>query len=200
MKNVLLTFIKNPEFGKVKTRLSATMGHQRALEVYDKLLALTRSVTRQISCHRQLWYSQFIDEDDDWDARNYEKKLQQGSNLGQRMQYAFEQVFTAGYKRAVLIGSDCAELTPSHIQQAFTALENHDAVIGPSQDGGYYLLGMKAVHPKLFLDIDWSTPSVFDDTISRMQSLNLSCAHLSTLNDIDTEEDLRESGQRLQDI
>ncbi len=186
--------------GQVKTRLAETIGDRQAFKIYQKLLALTRFVADQLSCHRQLWYSQFIEEDDDWEASNYEKKLQQGTDLGERMKYAFAEAFAGGFERAVIIGSDCAELQPKHIRQAFTALEHHDIAIGPSQDGGYYLLGMNAFHPQLFAEIDWSTASVYKDTINRIEALNLSYQNLPMLNDIDTEEDLRESGKRLQEI
>jgi len=197
---VLLIFIKNPKMGQVKTRLAETIGNRRAFKIYKKLLTLTRSVTDQLSCYRQLWYSQFIDNNDDWEASNYDKKIQQGNDLGERMKYAFSEAFTAGFERAVIIGSDCAELQPKHIRRAFTVLKHHDIAIGPSQDGGYYLLGMNAFYPQLFAEIDWSTSSVFKDTIDRIKTLNLTYQKLPMLNDIDTGEDLRESGRRLQDI
>ena len=197
---VLLIFIKNLQVGQVKTRLAATVGDQKAYNVYQQLLALTKSTADQLSCYRQLWYSQFVDENDDWESTAYNKKLQQGNDLGERMKFAFANAFEAGFERAVIIGSDCAELQPKHISKAFRSLYNYDLVIGPSQDGGYYLLGMNTLHPQLFDDMEWSTSSVYQDTIRRIESLSLSYKNLPTLNDIDTEEDLRESGQRLQSL
>lgn len=199
-KEVLLIFIKNPEAGKVKTRLAETLGDREACRVYRKLLALTRTVSSGVECRRQLWYSRYIDGDDPWDPASYDKRLQQGDDLGERMKYAFEQAFASGFERAVVIGSDCAELEQNHIKDAFRALENRDIVIGPSKDGGYYLLGMNAPHPRLFEEISWSTASVFEDTMSRIRELDLSCEILPVLNDIDTEEDLRNAAQRLQGV
>lgn len=197
---VILIFIKNPQLGQVKTRLADSVGPACALQIYQQLLELTQKVTAQIDCSRQLWYSQFIDKNDGWDSSQFEKKQQQGQDLGRRMGHAFEEAFAEGFERAVIIGSDCAELTAEIIQAAFSELKNHDVVIGPSQDGGYYLLGMKKRYPTLFEHIDWSTSTVYDDTVARIQELNLSYSNLPMLNDIDTEEDLRQSGERLQDL
>lgn len=189
----LIIFIKNPEPGTVKTRLAKTIGNESALKVYHKLLNITRDVTKKVKCRRQLWYSTFIDQDDSWSAADYEKKLQQGNSLGARMSYSFKQAFDNGAGRAVIIGSDCAALEPGHIEEAFLKLKDHDLVIGPSRDGGYYLLGMSGFYPKLFEEKAWSTQSVFDDTVVQAQQLGLEVATLPKLNDIDTEEDLRQS-------
>jgi hypothetical protein len=116
------------------------------------------------------------------------------------MSIAFKNAFQGGAPKVVLIGSDCAELTKDIIENAFQALEHSDVVIGPSFDGGYYLLGMSSFEPDLFENIAWSTPSVFEQTIAKAGQLHLSIAMLPRLNDIDTQEDLRQSDSNLIDL
>lgn len=195
--NVLLIFVKNPKLGEVKTRLAETVGDEKALEIYQRLLNLTRDITDGLECDRQLWYSGFIDKNDQWDESLYDKKLQRGSGLGERMKNAFREAFDEGYERAVIIGSDCAQLRRENIEMAFAALVDHDIVIGPSKDGGYYLLGMGTLYPQLFDDKEWSTDSVYNETVDQIKGLGLSFKRLPLLNDIDTERDMIESGQRL---
>jgi len=192
-KNLLMIFIKNPVAGEVKTRLGASIGSTNALQVYKKLLSHTREIAVQVKCDREIWYSSMIDRRDSWNSDLFEKKLQQGRNLGVRMSGAFQQAFEAGYEKAVIIGSDCPELEPQHIEDAFDALRSEDAVIGPSEDGGYYLLGMKKYTPEIFSDIEWSTSSVFEETKRHFEQLGLTCKTLEVLNDIDTIEDLKKS-------
>jgi rSAM/selenodomain-associated transferase 1 len=113
------------------------------------------------------------------------------------MQYAFQQSFQKGTEKAVIMGSDCPEITPNHIRKAFNCLQTDDIVIGPSKDGGYYLLGMNAFHPELFENIKWSTNSVYWETIAKIQEKGLTYKKLPRLNDIDTREDLLKSGKIL---
>ena len=193
IENVLLIFIKNPQKGNVKTRLAQTVGDEKALEVYHKLLKRTREITSGLRCDRQVWYSSFIEHDDIWSSENFEKRLQKGKDLGERMSHAFERAFIDGYKKVVIIGSDCADINGQFIEQAFHKLENSDVVVGPAQDGGYYLLGMREFHPDLFAGIDWSTSSVFQQTVKRIKEKQRSIELLPILNDIDTEDDLATS-------
>jgi rSAM/selenodomain-associated transferase 2/rSAM/selenodomain-associated transferase 1 len=191
--STLIIFVKNPEKGKVKTRLAKTIGAEKALEVYQKLLQITKSIVDPLSVHKQVWYSRFVDEDDLWSEGGYEKHPQEGENLGKRMQHAFEQAFTGGHQKVVIIGSDCSSLETDILREAFDQLDDHDVVIGPANDGGYYLLGMSEFYPSLFEGKTWSTSSVFESTIRQVENLNISYHLLPTLNDIDTEADLRAS-------
>lgn len=188
-QNILLIFVKNPVAGRVKTRLARDIGDERARQVYCRLLKLTRRVTDRISARRQLWYSDRIDPADDWPETLYRKRLQQGAGLGERMHHAFRQVFAEGAAKAVIIGSDCPGLRQEHITQAYKALDSHDVVVGPSADGGYYLLGMNRLLPELFEEIPWSTDRVLPQTLQRCRRLGLSRHRLDTLNDIDTKAD-----------
>lgn len=192
-----MIFIKNPRKGTVKTRLAQTVGEAKALSIYNELLQLTKSVADQIKVHRQVWYSQFIDNDDLWPESKYTKQVQQGDDLGQRMKEAFRKAFADGNKKAVIIGSDCAQLEPKIIRSAYRQLEDRQVVIGPARDGGYYLLGMSEFYPALFDRKKWSSPSVFNDTIRQLKDQDIAYRLLPTLNDIDTEADLQQS-KRLQ--
>lgn len=188
--NCVIIFIKNPVHGKVKTRLAKTVGNDKALEVYLQLLEHTKDVTQYVVHDRSLYYSDYIDDNDMWGNNDYAKYLQEGNDLGEKMLNAFKQTLGQGYNKALIIGSDCPEITGDHIDKAFKELDTHDTVIGPAKDGGYYLLGMKEVIEDVFTNKEWSTENVMLDTISDLQKLNKSISFLDMLTDIDTDEDL----------
>ncbi len=192
MNNIII-FIKNPVLGKVKTRLAATLGDQKALEIYQRLLDVTRKTVTKVNAKYHLFYSDVIDMDDDWDIQDFDKYLQQGNDLGERMSSAFRNIFSqndaSALQKVVIIGSDCPALTPDILEMAFTILGDSDVVVGPTFDGGYYLLGMKEYHPALFENISWSTDAVYQETNDKSRLLQLNIADLPTLSDIDNEAD-----------
>ena len=194
MKKVLLIFIKNPELGKVKTRLAKSIGDSEALHVYKKLLNSTVSVAEKTDAHRQIWYSSYLDNKDGIKPELFGKYLQMGSDLGERMKGAFRRAFDDGADRVVIIGSDCPDLSEAIVENAFEQLQENDLVIGPSEDGGYYLLGMNNLQKELFNDIDWSTEHVLEQTLKKAKNLSLRIACLPEQNDIDTLEDLEKAG------
>jgi len=187
-KNLVITFTRNPELGKVKTRLAKTIGNISALAIYKKLLEHTESVLQKIDCDKAVYYSVKIRENDLWNADIYQKHQQSGDHLGVRMSNAFKTGFDSGYTKIVIVGSDLYDLKPEHINQAFDALDNNDAVIGPAIDGGYYLLGMKQLHPAIFENKSWGTETVFEDTMKDLVKENVFL--LEPLNDVDTYEDM----------
>ena len=189
-QSLLLIFVKNPERGKVKTRLAATVGEERALQVYQQLLERTRAVTQPLSTNKIVYYTPAIQRDDLWSTNYYQKAQQADGDLGERMAQAFEDGFTQGYERICIIGSDCYQLTTAILKDAFAALNAHDLVIGPSTDGGYYLLGMRELHPELFRNKHWSTASVSKDTLATAEQQQLHWYELPTLSDVDKEADL----------
>ncbi|WP_462219272.1 TIGR04282 family arsenosugar biosynthesis glycosyltransferase [Ferruginibacter sp.] len=191
MKSGLIIFVRNPVLSKVKTRLAATIGEEKALQVCKHLLQHTHTSTKDISVTKFVYYADYINEDDIWNG--FEKKLQQGNNLGQRMQIAFQELFEADFTKVCIIGSDCYELNSNIIERAFEKLNTADIVIGPVTDGGYYLLGLNKLIPELFINKSWSTETVFADTIKDATSLQINFHQLPVLNDIDTEKDLRNS-------
>lgn len=192
--NHLLIFVKNPIEGKVKTRLGAEIGHSKAVEVYKALLNYTKKITLKCPVERIVYYGDFIPEKDLWSDGNYKKSLQEGENLGERMENAIAERFTKKAKKVIIIGSDCPDLSDEIIEAAFIALDNHDVVFGPAMDGGYYLAGMKACHKDFFYNKSWSTETVLEDTLADAERLGLSISTLPVLSDIDTVEDLKLSG------
>ncbi|QMU28690.1 TIGR04282 family arsenosugar biosynthesis glycosyltransferase [Adhaeribacter radiodurans] len=188
-KKLLLIFVKNEVFGKVKTRLAASIGEEKALQVYKVLLKRTYEITLPLPVTKAVYYSDFIQEDN-WSPPFYDNYVQSGQDLGERMQHAFEQAFTAGYEQVCIIGSDCYELTEEIILQAFDKLERNDVVIGPAQDGGYYLLGMKVLNESFFKGKKWSTDSVLPDTLNNIKAAGQTVALLPELTDVDEEKDL----------
>ena len=188
-KNLVIVFVRNPQLGKVKTRLAKTIGDENALKIYTILLKHTESVLHKISSDKVVYYSEETQVNDLWDATRYQKKLQKGTDLGARMQNAFETAFKNSYEKVVIVGSDLFDLKPTHIEDAFTALEKNEVVLGPSLDGGYYLLGMKKMHPNIFKNKEWGTDMVLKTTLKDLELQNVKL--LEALNDIDTFEDLK---------
>lgn len=189
MKQALIIFVRKPELGKVKTRLAQTVGHQKALDIYHQLLQHTLSITKNLLVDKYVFYACSISETDMWGNEGYHRLLQKDSGLGEKMHHAFETILENGYKKVVIIGSDCIELTQKIVEKAFDALTTYDVVIGPANDGGYYLLGMKKLYPPFFINKRWSTGDVYETTVIDFKNLGLKYFELPLLIDIDTEED-----------
>lgn len=187
--NALIIFARKPELGKVKTRLAASIGNNKALNIYKLLLNHTRSVAKAANATTFIFVTESVT-DDFWGS--FPCELQSGENLGEKMHHAFELIFAKGYKKCVIIGSDCPELSTEIINYAFEVLKDHAAVIGGANDGGYYLLGTKKLVPSLFQNKAWSTANVFENTIQDFINENLSYKQLPFLNDLDEEKDIPE--------
>ena len=189
MKEAIIIFVRNPQLGKVKTRLAATLGDEKALNIYKELLQHTKEITAQTTADKYVFYFDKIEGNDLWNDEVFFKRLQSNDELGKKMENAFSELFDKGYEKVLIIGSDCLQLTTLIIEEAFILLNNNDAVIGPAKDGGYYLLGMKKLIGLIFKNKLWSTDTVFDETINDLKADNFSFACLPVLTDIDTEED-----------
>jgi glycosyltransferase A (GT-A) superfamily protein (DUF2064 family) len=169
--SLLLILTRNPELGKCKTRLAAKVGDKAALEIYQFLLQRTVSFTEHLRVEK-------------W------KKLQVGKDLGERMQNAFRDGFQAGFEKVIIIGSDMYHLEQADLEEAFSTLETHDYVIGPAEDGGYYLLGMKSLNQALFWNKQWGTDTVLADTMQDLKTESV--ALLNEKNDVDYYEDIKD--------
>lgn len=189
-ENLLIIFARNPVLGKVKTRLAREIGDERALEVYLKLLEHTHKVADESNCEKQVYYTESLDDFGLLDYFKFNKRLQEGEDLGERMHNALKSGFDEGYKNVVIIGSDCIELNAAMIDEAFEALSNVECVLGPASDGGYYLIGLRHMRDFLFQDKTWSSSDVLLDTLLDLQNARMSYQLLPTLNDIDTKRDL----------
>ena len=187
-KNLLLVFTRNPELGKVKTRLAKTVGNATALKIYIFLLKRTRDIAVKVAADKAVYYSVKIRENDIWDASIFQKHQQVGEDLGIRMLHAFKNGFKAGYEKVIIIGSDLYDLTSETIENAIIALENNEVVIGPAEDGGYYLLGMNSLEEKIFKNKDWGTETVRKDTLEDLKDKKVFL--LGELNDVDVFKDI----------
>ena len=189
-KRLLLIFTRNPELGKCKTRLAAKIGDQAALDVYVFLLEHTRKITSPLNATKQVYYSEEIAQDDLWSSDKYEKKQQVGEDLGLRMQNAFAEGFAEGYKHILIIGSDMYDLSTRDLEGAFNALEKNEVVLGPAEDGGYYLLGLSRMHDALFQNKQWGTETVLEDSLADLK--DTSYFLLEVKNDVDYYEDIKD--------
>lgn len=190
-KELIIVFVRNPQLGKVKTRLAHSIGNQKALNVYKWLLEHTHNVLCNYNCDCAIFFSEQIDNDGLWNEKCFKKFIQNGNTLGEKMNNAFEKGFEIGYHKIIILGSDLPDLSCDLIQDAFRKLTLNDYVIGPSEDGGYYLLGMKKLNSTLFKNKKWSTNSVYIDTLKDIKGCDVGL--LAKLNDIDTFEDLKNS-------
>jgi len=196
----LAIFCKTPERGFVKTRLAASVGNQKALEIYLDLLRITDQETKPFSSSRHLFLVSALEDSIEQMQSTLQQQdlfidpkinfaIQQGEDLGQRMFAAFKNLFK-NHRSVVLIGCDLPDLTSALISKAFDALQSNDLVIGPSCDGGYYLIGLKKEMPDLFKEISWSSEKVLKQTLERAERLSLKVQLLEKLRDIDTVDDL----------
>ena len=191
----LIVFVKSPEAVSVKSRLAATIGEQKARRLYRCFVEdLLDSVDKGNYGLKIFFYppgaqpvfSRWLGDD-----KSYEPQI--GEDLGERMKNAFEKCFADGFETAILIGSDSPDLPLEIIDEGFAALPSCDAVIGPSLDGGYYLIGFKTETflPELFQGIPWSTEGVLKSTLAIADRKGLRVSLLPPWRDIDTHEDLK---------
>lgn len=207
-QSVIVLFTRYPQAGKVKTRLIKHLGPQGAADLHS---LMTKQVISQLrpalaagsvrSVQLQVYYcggsKQKIKTWLGKNSKDIQLARQQGNDLGDRMQDAFEQTWQQGAEKVLLIGSDCPGINPSIITSGLEYLQQHDVVLGPASDGGYYLIGLPARLKKekqnyadLFQNIDWGTDQVLAQTLTQAHKNNLSFALLPELHDIDRPEDL----------
>ena len=191
----LLFFIKNPEKGLVKTKLASAVGDEMAVKLYRRfLLEMLSTLNRGTFLFYLCFYPEHsLNDLKRWLGDDYLYMPQAGENLGERMKNAFIDAFAMNFKRVVLIGSDIPDLPLEFIEKAFTSLQEKDVVIGPSIDGGYYLIGFKDKNFSLraFEGIPWSTKRVFEETVKVLKQEGLTVHALQPLRDIDTIDDLK---------
>lgn len=189
MQQAIIIFVRKPILGQVKTRLAATIGNPKTLEVYNHLLLHTKAITELVEADKFVFYTNAIEQHDLW--HGYHKQVQVAGDLGFKMSAAFKHVFSLGYSKVCIIGSDCYDLNATIITNAFDALHEHDVAIGPANDGGYYLLAMRSYYQQLFEHKVWSSSTVYNHTVQDCVSLNLHTFILPTLIDIDDIHDLK---------
>ncbi len=194
----LIIFAKPPVEGTVKTRLHERLSPAEATELYTAFLDDSLEQYSNLGVELRLYFSEALHGDVYPVKSEVEVFRQRGAGLGERMAHAFVETFAAGFERIVIIGTDHPSLPPSFLRQAFLALqETRSVVIGPSEDGGYYLLGMNEFLPGLFEDMSYSHPGVFDDTTERIRTSGAGLTVLPIWYDVDTPDML---GRLLEDL
>ena len=186
-KPLVLVFIKNPVLGKVKTRLAKSIGEEKALLIYQLLLEKTATILSELDYDIHLYYSETIEKQDVFDTLQAVKKVQTGNDLGKRMSNAIRKSM-ANNTPVILVGSDLWSLEKSDFTASIEALKVKDVVLGPSEDGGYYLIGLNHHIPKLFEKKQWGTANVLKSTLEDLSNHDVHL--LPKKNDIDTLDDL----------
>ena len=193
----IIIFCRYPVEGKVKTRLAADYGNKFASAFYRLSAEHTFEQCRKLipsGINGCIYFSDKNVESDvrKWIGEGFEYHPQKGNNLGEQMSDAFCTMFSKGINYAVIIGTDIPDISDELIRRAYKLLDNNDFVIGPANDGGFYLLGMENFYPGLFDDIKWSTSSVYGELVEKILRQNLKFANMEVLTDIDTKADLKE--------
>ena len=196
-QTALIIFVRNPVLGNVKTRLAKDLGDEKTLAVYRLLLQHTLDITLPLPCEKFVYYADEPEAQDIWNRPGYIKKQQSGNDLGERMLLTFSELFEQGYKRVLIIGSDCYQLSTNMLERAITILDTHSAVLGPANDGGYYLLGMNTLLPDLFINKPWSSDAVAALSIADFNNHGLTYSLLDELSDVDTINDLPDNYLKL---
>jgi len=192
----LIVFAKLPQAGEVKTRLGKEIGMEEACQVYEDFARHAFTIAEQLARERVTVYILYAPDADEaairkWVGHGFRYAAQEGESLGDRMRTAFRKAFADGASETVIIGTDVPELDADTVRTGFEKLKSCDVVIGPSTDGGYYLLGMRGRAYDLFSGIPWSTSAVLQETRSLSERLGLTTILLREMADIDTLEDYR---------
>jgi len=195
MRTALLVFAKRPVPGRVKTRLTPPFTPEEAAELYRRMLLDTLVKTGQLAGLDRLLFYEQGDGTPEFFAETVGEGVcypQEGEGLGARLAAAFDRTFGLGYDAAAVIGTDSPHLPTTFIDRAFELLDDPgvDAVFGPTEDGGYYLLAMKCLHRELFTGIPWSTGEVLEESLSRAAAAGIATALLPVWHDVDTAADL----------
>ena len=190
MRQKLIIFVKAPRPGFVKTRLANTIGAENACVAYNKLVTtLVNRLSALKEVELRFAPDDAANEIAPWLRPTWVAAPQGRGDLGERLRRAFDHAFAAGWERVAIIGSDCPAVTERDILDSWNLLARNDAVLGPANDGGYWLIALKASAPDLFTKIHWSTAEVLKQTLAKLASTKRSCHLLRELRDIDTEDD-----------
>ncbi|HET7319837.1 MAG TPA: TIGR04282 family arsenosugar biosynthesis glycosyltransferase [Nitrospirota bacterium] len=192
--SIIILFAKIPVKGRVKTRLARDLEEDLALRFSESMLLDTIDMLKDCGFPFRICIAPpgAVETARARLGGGYAFMPQTGDDLGERMEQAFVRVFTEGFREAVLIGSDIPGLSAGIVREAFASLSEHGAVIGPANDGGYYLIGFTrgAFWPEIFHSMPWSTPAVFGETLGRLASASRRVHVLPECIDVDTSEDL----------
>ena len=198
-RSALIIFAREPKDGKVKTRLCRDLPSATVTRLYKAFVNDVLAVARKTRCDQRFIYYVGNGSSIPFLKRaksQFQLRRQTGKDLGERMYRAFHYCQKKHFGRIVIIGTDCLTLTSRDIETALKKLKSTDCVLGPSKDGGYYLIALNAPHRKLFEGIDWSTASVLKQTLRRARRLGKRTYLLKGQEDIDTAVHLKKFVQR----
>ena len=196
----LIVFVKAPRTGFVKTRLGESLGRAEACAAYRSLVdRLFTRLYRLSNVELRFAPDDAEAEIRPWLAQGWTAAPQGEGDLGERLVRGFGEWFKQSAGRVVVIGSDCPDVTAEDIRSAWQALGDHDVVLGPAVDGGYWLIGLRAPRPELFEEIQWSTSRVLAETTLRARRAGMRVHQLRELSDVDTLDDWRKFVAGLRD-
>jgi rSAM/selenodomain-associated transferase 1 len=187
MKDCLIVFAKEPQIGKVKTRLQEFLSETSCVQLYKAFLKDTLDLARALRCCKVLAYDSSAPEPEYLEriAGDFIFYRQIGRGLGSRMYNAFKSAKMRGCNKAVIIGSDSPNLPIKYVKEAYVRLDKADIVLGPSRDGGYYLIGLKEPCREIFRGIKWSSKTVFEDTVRKAGKIGKKIVILKEWYDVD---------------
>lgn len=185
-QKAVIVFVKNPEPGKVKTKLAKDIGDAAAAEAYKQLLQHTHDVLLNADADKFVFYLGDVNRLDLWENTLFYKQVQHGNDFGERMQHAFAFLFQLQYEKVVMIHSDSPQLSSDHLQEAFDQLKTNDIAIGPNTSGAYYLLGLRSFFAPFFLNKDWNSKTVYNSTLEDATAAGLTVATIDQLKVVDT--------------
>lgn len=194
-KEHLILFTRYPEPGLAKTRLIPVLEAEGAASLHRQMAEHTLMQAKKLRSHRDISLEiQFtggtVAQMQSWLGMELIYVAQGQGELGDRMFIAFQRAFDQNAAFVIIIGTDCPELDAGILEQAFEALQQHDLVLGPARDGGYYLIGLQRLVPQLFQGIAWSTTIVLQQTVEIAERAGLTIAYLPSLSDVDHPADL----------
>jgi len=192
--NGVLVFVKYPTPGRVKTRLAEELGGERAAELYKHFVVDILDTLGDLDVKLKILFTPPNAEQEFrlWLGDEYTYAAQDGEDLGQRMKKALGEAFADGFAKAIVVGSDSPDVPGDYVMESFSSLDSSDAVIGPTSDGGYYLIGFskESFLPEALEDIDWSTPKVLEQTVGKLETHGRKIHLLQQWYDVDTLADL----------
>ncbi|MBI1761679.1 MAG: TIGR04282 family arsenosugar biosynthesis glycosyltransferase [Acidobacteria bacterium] len=206
-KEALVLMAKAPLAGQVKTRLIGALSAADAADLYAAFLSDTFAVMEEVADEREsvrlvLYYTP-AGEEEAFEKVEREGSLmlaQRGDSLGERLENCFVDLFEHGFDSVVIIGGDSPTLPAENLLRAFESLTDADEIVlGPAEDDGYYLIGMRKLHPRVLEDIPWSTNEVLAVTRRRIQEASLNLIELPLCSDVDTPEQLQRLRQQLKE-
>ena len=192
MKNAVICFTRVPKPGQTKTRLLPILKPEQCVELHWAFLKDLARIYSQVDAHLFIAYVP----DPDWESLKSVFPIagylpQKGSDLGEKMYRAIRKVLNLGYESVVLTGADLPMMTADHINSGFSALEDHDIALGPTSDGGYYLIGMKEARREVFQVEGYGENSVYENTVAAVADAGLTLGTALACDDVDTPDDLR---------